>query len=156
MSNRVVVPARQAGNRFLGSLKGLQRCGLVDNWVYLAISWQGRPIAERLLVVVWCPFIPIRCHSIKLWQVSSYRYWYRGTLIFINYGLPVLTSESVYTAHHWFSRIFLNFFVDLAAVQCTAVQNCYRVGNGFFWFCFSWQLLMLIFVSVYLCYPQLW
>jgi hypothetical protein len=29
MSNRVVVPARQAGNRFLGSLKGLQKRGSV-------------------------------------------------------------------------------------------------------------------------------
>jgi hypothetical protein len=31
MSNRVVVPARQAGNRFLGSLKGLQIRAL-DLW----------------------------------------------------------------------------------------------------------------------------
>jgi hypothetical protein len=30
MSNRVVVPARQAGNRFLGSLKGLQIRALIS------------------------------------------------------------------------------------------------------------------------------
>ncbi len=35
-TNRVVVPARQAGNRFLGSLKGLQIRGL---WVRFFISF---------------------------------------------------------------------------------------------------------------------
>jgi len=66
----------------------------------------------------------------------------------------------VYTAHHWFWRIFFWIFLWIwrlcTAVADSACKICCRVANVFFWFCFSWQLLMLIFVSVYLCYPQLW
>jgi hypothetical protein len=39
-SKRVVVPIRQAGNRFLGSLKGLQKRALVDSEEHVSDAHQ--------------------------------------------------------------------------------------------------------------------
>jgi hypothetical protein len=50
MSNRVVVPARHAENRFLGSLKGLQIRALACRY--------GNPIPTRFLASIDCLKIP--------------------------------------------------------------------------------------------------
>ena len=50
-SNRVVVPARQAGNRFLGSLKGLQIRALGGQYVKKGLSYKP----ARLGIDSWAP-----------------------------------------------------------------------------------------------------
>jgi hypothetical protein len=52
-SNRVVVPARRAGNRFLGSLKGLQIRALAGRY--------DKPIPTRFLAPIDCLKIPAQC-----------------------------------------------------------------------------------------------
>jgi hypothetical protein len=49
-TNRVVVSARQAGNRFLGSVQGLQIRALVGRY--------DNPIPNRFLAPVGCPKVP--------------------------------------------------------------------------------------------------
>ncbi len=54
-TNRVVVPARQAGNRFLGFLKGLQIRAQDESKKYSKQDIVIKPLEHELAVVVSCP-----------------------------------------------------------------------------------------------------
>ncbi len=60
-SKRVVVPVRQAGNRFLGSLKGLQIRAVVDSEENVSDAHQRaikflyilKSIVKKILKILW-------------------------------------------------------------------------------------------------------
>jgi hypothetical protein len=60
---RVVVPVRQAGNRFLGSFKGLQIRALVGQY--------DNPIPARFLAPMDCSKIPALTSSLPSFKCST-------------------------------------------------------------------------------------
>jgi hypothetical protein len=96
-SNRIVEPARQAGNRFLGSIKGLQKRALVGGtttlfllgswplWIVLKFKHISCTTAER------CDYYPHQMQGTIPTPTPPYPIWAE-----ISTFLPAFTPENGY------------------------------------------------------------